>query len=74
MCVSKLTTISSDKGLSPDRRQTIVQINAAILLIGPMRINVSEILIEINTCLYKKLKLKQSSTTFCLGLNVLTGF
>ena len=33
ICVSKLTIIGSDNGLSPDRRQAIIWTNAGILLI-----------------------------------------
>ena len=36
ICVSKLTIIGSDNGLSPDRRQAIIWNNAGILLIGPL--------------------------------------
>ena len=36
ICVSKLTTIDSDNGLSPGRRQTIIWTNSRILLIGPL--------------------------------------
>ena len=49
ICVSKLTIIGSDNGLSPGRRQAIIWINAGILLIGPMGTNFSELLIEIYT-------------------------
>ena len=35
ICVSKLTIISSDNGLSPGRRQAIIWNNAGILLIEP---------------------------------------
>ena len=35
--VSRLTTISSDNGLSPGRRKAIMWTNAGILLTGPMR-------------------------------------
>ena len=35
ICVSKLTIIGSDNGLSPSRRQAIIWTNAWILLIGP---------------------------------------
>ena len=48
ICISKLTTIGSDKGLSPGRRQTIIWTNAGILLVGPLGTNFSEILIEID--------------------------
>ena len=49
ICVSKLTIIGSDNGLSPGRRQAIIWTNAGILLIGPLVTNFSEILIEIYT-------------------------
>ena len=45
ICVSKLTTISSDNDLSSDRRQAIVWTNAGILLNGPLGTNLIEILI-----------------------------
>ena len=47
ICVSKLTSVGSDNGLSPGRRQAIISTNAGILLIGPLETNFSEILIEI---------------------------
>ena len=75
VCVSKLTIIGSDNGLSPDRRQAIIWTNAGILLIGPLGINFSEISIEILTFSFTKMRLKVSSAKrwpFCLGLNVLT--
>ena len=74
ICVSKLTINGSDNGFSPDRRQAIIWTNAGILLIGPLRTNFSEILIEILTFSFKKMRLKVSSAKrrpFCLGLNVL---
>ena len=74
ICVSKLTIMGSDNGLSPDRRQAIIWTNAGILLIGPLETNFSEILIEIHTFSFKKMHLKMSSgkwRPFCLGLNVL---
>ena len=46
ICVSKLTTIGSDNGLSPSQRQAIFWTNAAILLIWPRGTNSSEILIK----------------------------
>ena len=73
-CVSKLTTIGSDNGLSPGRRQAIIWTNAGILLIGPLGINFSEILIEINTFSFNKMHLKMSSAKwrlFPLSLNEL---
>ena len=74
LCVSKLTIIGSDNGLSPERRQAIIWTNAGILLIGPSGTNFSEILIEIQTFSLKKIRLKMSSAKWCslrLGLNVL---
>ena len=75
ICVSKLTIIGSDNGLSPRRRQAIIWTDAGILLIGPLGTSFSEISIEIRTLLLKKMHLKMSSgkwRPFCLGLNVLT--
>ena len=77
ICVSKLTIIGSDNGLSPDRRQAIIWTNAGLLLIEPLGTTVSEILIKILTFSFKKKSLKVSSAKrrpFCLGLNVLTNF
>ena len=74
ICVSKLTIIGSDNGLSPDRRQAIIWTNDGLLSIGPLGTNFSEILIEILTFSFKKMRLKMSSGNwrpFCLGLNVL---
>ena len=42
ICVSQLTIIGSDNGLSPGRRQAIIWTNAGILLIGPLGTNLSE--------------------------------
>ena len=75
ICVSELTTIGPDNGLSPGRRQAIIWTNAGIVLIGPSGTNFNEILIEIHTFLFKKIHLKMSPAKwrpFCLGLNVLT--
>ena len=72
--VSDLTTIGSDNGLSPGRRQAIIWTNAQILLIGPLGTIFSEILIEFHTFSFKKMYLKMSSAKwrlFRLGLNVL---
>ena len=75
ICVSNLTIIGSDNGLSPDRRQAITWTNAGILLIGPIGTNFREILIKIHTFSSKKIHLKTLSAKqrpFCLGLKVLT--
>ena len=74
ICVSKLTIICSDNGLSPGQHQAITWTNVGILLIGPLGTNFSEMLIEIRTFSFKKIHLKMSSgkwRPFCLGLNVL---
>ena len=73
-CVGKLTTIGSDNGLSPGRRQAIIWTIAGILLIGTLGTNFSEILIEIRIFSFKKMGLNVSSAKwrpFCLSLNVL---
>ena len=74
ICVSKLTIIGPDNGLSPGRHQAIMGTNAGISLIQPLGTNFSEILIGIQTFSFKKMYLKMSSAKwrpFCLGLNVL---
>ena len=74
ICVSKLSIIGSDNGLSPDRLQAIIWTNAGILLIGPLGTNFSDILIEFLAFWFKKMRLNVSSAKwrpFCLGLNVL---
>ena len=53
MCVSKLTIMGSNNGLSPGRRQVIIWINAEILLIELLW-TYSEILIEIYTFSFKE--------------------
>ena len=71
ICVSKLTIIGLDNGLSPGWRKAIIWTNAGILLIGPLGANFSEILIEILTFSFKKIQFKVSSgkwRPFCLGL------
>ena len=77
ICVSKLTIIGLDNGLSPGRRQAIIWTNAGILLIRPRGTNFSEILIGNQTFSFKKMHLMMSSAKwrlFYLGLNVLTDF
>ena len=56
ICVSKLTISGSDDSLLPGRRQAIMWTNAGILLIGSLGIQFSEIVIEINTYSFKKMK------------------
>ena len=59
--VGNLTIIGPDNGLLPSRRQAIIWTNAGILLIGPSGTNFSEILIEILTFSFTKMRLKVSS-------------
>ena len=49
ICVSKLTIIGSDNGLSPGRLQAIIWTNDVILLIGALGTTFTEILIKIQT-------------------------
>ena len=75
ICVSKLTIIGADNGLSLGWRQAIIWTNAGILLIRALGTNISEILIKICAFSLKKMLLKMSSgkrRPSCLGLNVLT--
>ena len=53
--VGKLTSIGSDNGLSPGRRQAIIWTNAGILLIGHSGTNFSECLIVIHTFSFNKM-------------------
>ena len=74
ICVGKLTSIGSDNGLSPGRRQAIIRTNAGILLIRPLGNKLQWILVEILIFSFKKMHLKMSSGKWrpsCLGLNVL---
>ena len=74
ICVSRLTIIGSDNGLSPGRRQAIIWTNAGILLIRPLGTNFDEMLTKILTFSFMKMHLKVSSAKwrpFCLSLNVL---
>ena len=43
ICVSKLTTIGADNGLSPGRRQAIIESNVGIVLIGTLETIFSEV-------------------------------
>ena len=75
ICVSKLTIIGSDNGLSPGRRQAIIGTNAGVLLIRPLGTNFSAILIRIQPFSIRKMHLKMSSAKWCpicLGPNVLS--
>ena len=52
MCITGLTIIGSDNGLSPDRRQAIIWTNVEVLLIGLLETNFSEILVAILTYIF----------------------
>ena len=68
-------SIGSDNGLSPIRRQAIIEINAVLLPIWPFRTNFSEILIKIQNFSFTKIHLKISSAKwrpFCKGRDELT--
>ena len=74
ICISKLTIIGWDNGLSPDWRQAIISTDDGILLIWIFRTHFSEIISEIHTFSFKKMHFKMSSGKWrpsCLGLNVL---
>ena len=74
ICVSKLTIIGSDNGLSPGRRQAIIWTNDGILLIRTFQTHFSEIVSEIHTFSFKKMHFKMLSgkwRPYCLGLSVL---
>ena len=74
ICVSDLTIIGSDNGLSPGRRQAIIWTNAGLLSIEPLRTDFSENLIKIQPFSLKKMHVKMSSAKWrpsCLGLNEL---
>ena len=62
ICVTKLNSIGSDNGLSPERCRVIISINAGMLLIRALGTHLSDILIEIDTFLFTKMHFKVSST------------
>ena len=61
ICDCILTSIGSNNGLSPGRRQAIIWTNAGILLIRPLGTDFIEIFIEIHAFSLKKMSLKMSS-------------
>ena len=74
ICVSKLTIIDSDNGLSPGRHQAIIWTNAGILLIRTLGTNFSEILSKIQIFSFKNMHVKMLPAQwrqFCLCLNAL---
>ena len=73
ICVSKLTIIGSDSGLSTARRQNVIWAGSGILSMGPVAKNFSEILIEIYIFLLRKMPFKMSSAKWLpcwIGFNV----
>ena len=71
ICAGNLTTIGSDKSLSPSRCQAIIWTNDWALLIG----HFSKIFLKLLTFPFKKIRLKVSFAKwrpFCLDLNMLT--
>ena len=54
ICVTKLTIVGSDNGLSPGQGQAIIYSNAVILLVGLVRAYSSEILVLNNIFPLKK--------------------
>ena len=74
-CISKVTNIGSDNGLSSSRHLAIIWINAEILLIRPLGTNSNEILIKIPNFSFMKMHLKILSAKwrpFCPGGDDLT--
>ena len=74
ICISKLTILSLDNGLSPGRCQAIIWTNARLLLTGLLGTNFSEIWIKIQWFSDMKVHLKMSTAKwrpFCLGPNLL---
>ena len=77
ICVSKLTIIGSDNGLSPGRREAIIRTNAGIALMRPLRTNFNDILIAICRFSFKEIHFKMWSgkwRPFCLRFNGLIHF
>ena len=71
ICVSYLTIIGLDNGLSHGRRQAIIWTDAGILLTGPLETNFSGILIYIfiQENAFERFFVKWKP--FCLGVSVL---
>ena len=67
ICVTNLTIIDSDNGLSPGRHQAIIWTHGGILLIGPLGTNFSKILIEIKN--FSLMKCIWKCHIFCWMLN-----
>ena len=70
ICVTNLTAIGSDDGLTPGRCHAIIWTNAGILLIGPLETNFSTILKKFYTFSLKKMHLKMSSGPGIMQSNI----
>ena len=70
-CVNDITSIGSDNGLSPGRRQAIIKTNAEISLISLLGTNFSEFLVEILIFSFKKMRLNILSRPQWVELNKL---
>ena len=70
ICISKLTIIGSDNGLSHGRRQAIIWTNAGILSIRTLGTNFSEILGVIHSFSFSKMHLKMSAKWGVFGLSL----
>ena len=70
ICVSKLSIIGSDDGLSPGQRQAIIWMNADILFIGPLETSCSEILIDFFLFSFKNMHLNTSPDSKVDGTNM----
>ena len=72
ICISKLTIIGSDNGLSLGWCHAIIWTDAGILSIGPLETNFGEILINIHTFSLNQMHLKISGKwrPCCLSLSV----
>ena len=76
ICLSKLTSISSDSSLSPGRCQDIIWTNAGILLIELFGTKLIEIVIQINLFPLKKMNLNMPSEKrrpFSVVINLWSG-
>ena len=51
---ANLAIVGSDNGLSPVWHQAIIQLNASLLLIGPLKRNFNDIQIKLQQLPYKK--------------------
>ena len=74
ICISKLTIIGSDNGLSPGRRKAIIWTNAGILLIGPWATDFNEIFIKMKQFSFLKNAFENvvwKTAAIYFGLNVL---